>query len=425
MKKVLGINLKELPYKITDFVGTLLFAHYPSTMLYSDENKNPIVKEWVDCSEDNSIDRFFYYSVERFNLKKFIDGEMLHIDLIHSSIQSYIVFQDIKENEVLNTTLLSIHSIPVNYRPSIDFSFDYNDSVDVIDIIDYFELDKIEIKEKTIELVKEISIKANSETIYIHLNKGKGIGLGTVNTEVFGKTLTHFDKLYKNVALDFLLGNDRGEISLEAKKNEEYLEFTETMIYGEKITASYGFLLRPMISSQIDMFGETKSQKIATKAFDLIKKSQDTENLHNEYVLHSGFTINSFKKLLEIVIKLQLNIDFNWFDPLNKNQISDNLDYKKANKIITDLDKLAITKSQDFKEKGKFRAVNCDTMHYSFISLGEQQYSGYFDKLIKENLVSINFLEIYEIKISRLMIKEAGKQDEKTTDTITSYYLDT
>jgi hypothetical protein len=418
-----GILLNENPYKIKDFVGTLLFTQYPTTMIYADVEDNPIVKEWVDTSEDRQVDLFFFYKADKINLKRFIDGQISHIDLINSAKDGYVIFEHFQEDDVLSTTLVSLIEIPLNYKPSSDFFFSKNDGVDTPEITQYFGLDKLELDNNYLNIIKEKSAKSKSETISIHLQKGKGVGTGSINTEVFGRTLLTFDKLYKNIALDHVLGSTRGELSLDAKKNEEYLQYAETEVYEERIRASYGVLIRP-ITSQLSLFGITESEKIAEKAFDLISKSQNIESLKDEYILHSGFTITSYKQFLDSIFKFQIKMDLTWFNPVNKREFYQQLDYIKANKIIYDIDNLSMVDTNDFSEKGKFRAVNCDTAHYNFVSLGEQQYSGYFDKLLKEGLVQINFIDIYEIKVSRKTVKEAGKQEPKIVDTIIAYFLE-
>ena len=426
MIEINGILLPSIPYKIKTFVGVLLFTQYPTTIIFSDEQGNPIIKEWVDCSDDSKIDRFFFYKTNKIYLKQFIEGGISHLNLINYSLESYVIFQDIQEEQVLNTCLISLNSIPLKYKPSTDFFFNYNDGVDVIEVVEHFNLDNINVPESVLGQVKDISLKNSSETIYIKLNRGRGIGYGTINTEVLGKTLMGFDRLYKSLALDAILGNSRGDLNLDTKKNEQYLPFTETELYENRIAASYGFLIKPILPPQLELFdGETQSQKIALSVFSLINKSKETETLKKEYILHSGFTIHSYKQFLEGIIKAHLNMELNWFSPFNRSEAMGSIDYIKASKIINDIDNLSITESSEFKIRGKFRAANCDTGHYNLTSLNNEQYSGYFDKSIREGVVSINFIDIYEIIISRKMITEIGKKDDKVIDTITTFYLDT
>ncbi len=126
-----GIDI-EFPFGTLEFVGTLLFTDYPSTVVYSDETDNPIIKEWVDCSDDNSINRFFTYKVEKENLKKFIEGTLSHLELIN--ISGNLVFEDVKEHTIRT---FIIPNIPKEYLPNADFYF--KEILD-IKIINYFNM---------------------------------------------------------------------------------------------------------------------------------------------------------------------------------------------------------------------------------------------------------------------------------------------
>lgn len=425
MLEIQPISLSVFPFINIKEVGVLLFSYYPTTIIYADENNNPIIKEWVDCSDDNKIDRFFYYRSSKVLLKQFIEGEISHLELINSSLDNYVIFQDQSEEVSYQPSLLSLKDLPQKYKPASTFMFDSRDGVETGVVIEFFKLDEIEPKVVALEKAKNISVSSSNETYYIRIKKGKGVGLGTINTDVFGKTLLNLNKLYKNVALDYLLGSNRGDIDIDAKKNEDYAPYTETIIYADRIAASYGFLVRPVVLPQTNLFNnQTETQQIAIKTFNLIGKSADMDSFKEEYMLHSGYTINSYRQFLEIILKEKLDMDLNWFNPFNNDEINDTIDYHKASKIINDIESLSTTSSNEFKAIGKFRAVNCDTRHYSFFTLNEQPYTGYFDKLLKEGLVKINFIDIYEITISRKILVEVDKKGERVADTIIAYYED-
>lgn len=140
MKLLAGISIEKLPYKQLKLVGVLLFSEYPSTIVYKDESNTPVIKEWVDCSDDNKLDRYFYYSVDRRYLKQFIDREISHADLINNSSESYVYFQDERNETISNTILVSVKAIPNSYFPSSDFLFHSDDGVDTDSVVASFEL---------------------------------------------------------------------------------------------------------------------------------------------------------------------------------------------------------------------------------------------------------------------------------------------
>jgi hypothetical protein len=418
-----GIYVENNPLKLVERIGTILFAEYPTTIIFSDENREPIIQEWVDCSDDNLIDRYFYYQTDRLSLKHFFEGKLSHLDLINSSLDGYVVFQDFQGEKGSQCQLVSLRLIPSDYKPKANFIFDSKDGVDIEDIYTYFSLNNIDTDQTVTSSVKDISVKNNAETLYVKLKKGKGVGHGKINTETFGKTLLGFNKLYKNIALDYKLGNVRGEIDMDAKKNEQYLSYTQTELFENRIAASYGFLIKPVIMAQSNLFdNHTETQQIITRAFNLLNNTKDIETLKKEYVLHSGYTISSFKQFLEVILKIQLDINLNWFNPVNNQEMNTKMDYHKANRIIMDIESLATTDKKTFPVKGKFRAVHCDTRHYNFVELNDQPYSGYFDKLLKDGLTQVNFIDIYEVTIERRVTMGLDKSEGAILDTIMAYY---
>ncbi|MEI9943987.1 MAG: hypothetical protein WDN26_07155 [Chitinophagaceae bacterium] len=424
MIKFDSIETLHTPFSELKEVGVLLFSYYPTTIVYVDQNNNPIIKEWVDCTSDNSTDRHFYFKTSKGFLKQFLVGEISHLDLINYSLDGLVFFQDSTGNLLSPFSVVSVKEIPLSYKPTPAFKFDKIDGVDTDAIFKYFNLDEIETKKPTLAIVKNISQTSNSEILYVHINRGKGVSHGSINTEVFGKTLVNFDRFYKSIALDTILTTNRGEIHLDAEVNKKYLPFTETVVDHHRIAASFGFLIKPIVT-QASLFEQTQSEIIATRVFELINRSKVKETLKDEYMLHSGYTINSYRQFLDGIVKCHLNIDLNWFNPVNRKEIGDNLSYIDANRIVYEIDSLSKIDNKEFKAKGKFRAVNCDTAHFTFVTLNEDQYTGYFDKLVKDLIEDINFIDIYEILISRKIITEATKKDDKIVDTIMSYYIDT
>lgn len=418
-----GINTKELNLPIEKYIGTLLYEEIPTTLIFIDDDNNPIVREWVDCSEDGKIDRYFYFKTDVYWLKRFIEAEISHQDFILNAIDGFAYFQDKMKETVINNSILAINQLPNDYRSSSEFFLNKNDAIDLQQICEYFNLEKVETLISISDYVKNIANIKQSETLNLHLHHGNGVGFGTINTETLAKTLLKFDKFYKEVALDLYEGSNRGSITINAAKKQGLNEFISTEVYGN-IAASYSVLIRPK-AAQFNLFEEkTPTEKIADKIFSLIFNSTQIEPLEGEYVKHSDFTINSYKDFLKNVYELQLEIELNWFNPSNKEEHNIDIDYRSANKIIDNIENLNIESEDEFSIKGKFRSINCDTGHYTFITTDNEQFNGYFDKLIKDASEQITFISIYDVSINRKMIKEPGRVDAKLFDTIIAFYLE-
>lgn len=422
MDNQIGISIPSLPYSLQEFEGVLLFHEYPTTVIFQDLDGNPIIREWADYFEETKTDRFFYYRTELSSLKRYISGDLPHRELINQSIDGFVVFEDITINKK-NYSISSVKSIPSSYLPESDFYFDIHEGVHLQKIVTHFNLDNVLISDIGIIEAKEISVAKKSETLYVHFKKGKGIGFGTANTEVLAKTLLKFDKFYKEAALDYKLGTQRGDIQLNAKKNEEYLQYTTTEVYGN-IAASYAVLIRPVYAPQINIFESSDSEIISGHIFSLINSSGSVEDLKEEYNHHSDFVIKSYKAFVEEIYTSELKISLSWFSPASNNEFNDEIDYVRANLIKTNLENLSIEEEEKFAVKGKFRSLNCDTGHFSFTGVSNEKYTGFIDNLIKEGAERINFIDIYEITILRKITKEAGKQESKIKDTLLAFIIE-
>jgi hypothetical protein len=418
-----GIPTDSISLSIGELVGALLFAEFPTTIVYAGQEGLPIIKEWVDCSDEGETDRYFYYKTSKYYLKNFLAGKLSHQDLILNSVDGLLYFQDIKKGEPLSNFIISSNQLPNSYKPSGDFFLNESDGVQVSRIEQYFDLKNYSTDIAIVDKIKDISYAKKNETINIHLHQGNGVGFGTINTNVLGKTLIKFDKLYKDIGLDFFLGKTRGEVPLTQKQKDDLEPYISTEIYGS-LAASYSVLLRP-ISSRYNLFNEQPdTELIAQRVFSLISNSNKPDLLQKEYISHSDFTINSYKGFLKQIYEMELDVELNWFSPITRNEFNEGVDYRSANSILENIENLNVQTEDNFSKKGKFRAINCDTGHFIFSSNDNEQFTGYFDKQIKEGSELITFVFIYEVKISRKIIKEPGRVDAKIIDTIIAFFED-
>jgi hypothetical protein len=137
MENLLGIKIGKSQLELIQEIGTLLFAEFPTTVLYYDKSNNLIIREWVDCSDDYKINRYFFYKTDKLNVARFIDNKITHLELIRNSLDGLVYFQDQNENEVTDFTVLSIDRIPNTYLPSSSFKLSY------ISIVDYPKINEI------------------------------------------------------------------------------------------------------------------------------------------------------------------------------------------------------------------------------------------------------------------------------------------
>lgn len=423
MEKLLGIKTEKLQLKLVEEIGTILFAEFPTTILYQDETSNLIIKEWADSSDDGKIDRYFYYKTDRLNIARFLNNKISHLDLIRNSLDGLAYFEDHQINNVSNFIVISVNKIPNSYLPSASFKLSKADIVNYSAINDVLKLNEVDVSVDITKSIKELSIYKKSELYNLHIKKGDGVGFGTIKTETLGKTLVQFEKFYENVALDVLIGVDRGVVDLKNKYNKEKFMYAQSEVVGS-MAASFSLLLRPY-QTDVSLFDDlTSSEKIANETFALLNNSVEPEKLKVEYLRHSEFAISAYKGLLKEIYSLELDIDISWVSDKKDKNYSQQINYRLANKIIHDIETLNTTSEDKITKKGKFRAINCDTGHFTFISNNEEQFTGYFDKQIREGSELIVFTKVYEISIQRKIIKEASKEEPQIKDTIIGFYED-
>jgi len=421
MIEIRGISLPELPFAIKEFVGVLLFQEFPVTTLYSGDNNMPIIKEWIDC--DDNIDRLFFYQSSKENLKKFLGGKISQGELIRNSIDDLIFIVDEENGQPKQIKLVSTSQIPEEYLPSEDSFFNAQNGVQTQKIIEYFDIAKLEIVPINLdEYLKKLAKQKSSEVFNLHLKEGKGIRHGRVDTDVLGSTLLTFDNLYKEVALDYFFGRSRGELKISGKDKREKLGLSTTEVFLSK-AASFIVYIKPKHKAQFEMFeNKTTSQLITENLFNLFDISREEKKLQENYLKYSDFVFKSYRQFLKSITEYDIELDIDWTDHTTDIFVSEDFTLFQASQIIDSIDNINTEETDEFKVKGKFRAINCNTGYFTFVSLDDEQYNGYFDKLIRDSAPLLTFTKLYEVSVERKIIKEAGSPDAKIRDKIIAHY---
>lgn len=130
-------NIEHL-FNSATFVGVLLFIEYSTTFVYESENGKVIMKEWVDCDdEDNDI--FFLYIVSKDDLNDFIVNNIDHKDLYYRAENNYgiLIYESSKDSEIVE-----ISNLPSDYIPNESCMFsieECNDFEKIVEFLGYNE----------------------------------------------------------------------------------------------------------------------------------------------------------------------------------------------------------------------------------------------------------------------------------------------
>lgn len=421
MIKIKGISLPELPFIVNEFVGVLLFQEFPVTSLYSSDTGTPIIKEWIDCDDD--VDRLFFYQSSKENLKTFLDGKMSQSEFIKNAIDDLIFIVDEENGKLVQIKLVSTSRIPEDYLPSEDSFFNAENGVQTQKIIEYFDISNLEIAPLNLnEHLKKLARQKNSEVFNLHFREGKGIRHGRIDTDILGSTLLSFDNLYKEIALDHFFGRNRGELEISAKKKGEKLGLSTTEVFLSK-AASFIVYIKSKHSTQFELFkNKTASRLITENLFNLFKISREEKALEENYLKYSDFVFKSYRQFLKSITEYDIKLEIDWTDHTTDIFFSEDFTLFQASHIIDLIDNINTEEIDEYKVKGKFRAINCNTGYFTFVSLDDEQYNGYFDKLIKDSAPLLTFTKLYEVSIERKTIKEAGSPDAKIKNKIIALY---
>jgi|GEM_PF-2019280 len=418
MEQLNGILISKDLYFELEKIGVLLFQEFPSTVVLKNSTGEIYIQEWVDCSEDGLIDRFYFFKTNSKFLSKFLKNEISHTELVFNSLEGFVFFYDRDNDSISDLTIISIKNIPVNYIPSSHHFLITDEVVDIEKIKSFINFDEIDTKTNLFEKVQETVYKKKTDIYNLHLIKGGGIGFGKIKTEILGNTLTGFDNLYKSVALDIHLGKTRGAVN---PKMNDVGKYTSTEVV-ETLAASFSVLIKPYYNEYPIFNPLTSSELIANSIFTLLNKSTNTSNFEEVYSNFSEFTISAYKKFLKEIYNHNITLGVSYLSQTTQISYTQEYDLRLADKIITDINNFSFSKEDNFIKTGKFRALNCDTGHFTFVSNEEETFSGYMDKLIKEGSERIVFTKIYEIHINRKITKEASKEKPTVQDTIIAFY---
>jgi hypothetical protein len=422
------ILVSDFPFEFKDFVGTLLFHELIATSIYSSIDDRIIIKEWIDCSNDGAIDRYFYYTTSRTKLKDFLAGRLSHLEFIDSADRGFLFFEDLSDQSVIERSLVSVNDFPVDYKPDSTFYLKKEEIVDYKKIYDYFYLDSVDDRLLHKEKVEIIANNDKAETYDLHVEKGFGVDHGTIESSSLARLLGSFDSFYKEVSLDSIKGKDRGKIYF-TKKNKspdkvKLRELCSTIVY-RSIAASFSILIKPMATSLSVYNDASMTEPVAINLFSLINSSVNRESLNEEVIKFSSFTLAAFEEFIKIIHEQNLSIDFNWFNPTSNNRRDFSFNYDNSSSILHNIKSLNTISDDTVTKKGKFRAINLNNGSFLFVSEDGQEFSGMFDKDKKEGLYIINFVNIFQTTIRTTVQKMPGKKDPVRTSTILSYFIDT
>lgn len=444
---MINIDKNQIPnLGITNLekIGVLFYHEYPSTIVYSNSEKIPFILEWVDTADDGITDIFLLFKTSKKLLDNFLNNSITHRDFILNSIEGYVLCFENEVQNPLNIRFLGKEEVPNSYLPSEKLFFKKDDTVELDKILNFFKIKfkdfyveeirgseisvrKLQhiIKDLTIptqlEVVKNIAEEQSIQVLNIHLKEGQNVDYGTANTYVLGHVLTAFDDLYRATGLDVLEGVQRGKIvSFNSKKGKTLLPKISTEVFIQQ-AASFSLFIRPIIQEQqLTLDNSTETDIISERVFSLFMGSEDDGQFKDLFSKYSSFVHKAFVNFLEIIKDNNIEVDYNFYSPFSKHELTKDFNSEKAWIMLEMIKNFANVDEEKFSVKVKFTALNCNTGYYNCEDINGTVYHGYFDKLIKESMHTLNFTDLYDISVERRVTKQAGREEAKIDDLIVS-----
>lgn len=343
--------------------------------------------KYICLLSSENDERYFYVCtpISQQLLLAFLSGKKDLREIFIQPETETIYFFEIYE--ATDTFCLSIFDdiIPEEYLPEEGFFQNYIKEFDAIIAETY------ENKAPTLFL----SLKENNENI-------------GVSPEILSEVLLSFQKIIKfayQKSLSFL------------KEIEE--EYRTSAYYSLNCyKADPGSLnLYFKFNNQFDMFGFSYSV-LALDRIDKLIQEQYDEVLLKELKINKGHVINNYKKLLNIILKYDLNFFYEWYVPERKNIIKRIINKEFAQKIIK---VLTIENDLSNEEKnfiGYFTKIDINNKTWRlFEEVEKKEYSG-------GSKVDISFQNITtKPKRYKITCEEIIKEEEITGNEKVSYLI--
>lgn len=133
-----GRIIYDFPFPDLEIIEILVYRELPSTILYTNEHRDPIILEWVDCSDDGENYRYLIYQTSAELLSEYLSGVRSHYSLLESAIDSLIfAFEGDLENKK-NIQIVPFKNLPAFYLPKKEVFPGTDDTVDLTTVVSYF-----------------------------------------------------------------------------------------------------------------------------------------------------------------------------------------------------------------------------------------------------------------------------------------------
>lgn len=405
MENINGIHIEEFSLESFRKVSDLIYFEGPLLSHYiSDKNEN-FLFNWVD-SNDN-YNRWFVFRISQGNLVDYLNGKIPLLKFFKDPNDGFVYKIDLDEKGfVLEPMILFPNSIPENYFPATDSFYSFSHDNQELDLTYY-------------------SKKHEGGILQAYFQNSAIVPYNEIDFSLFAKSLYEMNLVFEAMSDTYLkLRIASAPVDENGKKiiDKKLIKKSTQLNYFAQAGGSFSALFKSSIR-EIPMEGIKTDEDSFIEFIMSFFKASETLSLLSETVQKvDRKTITHYKSLLNTILKFKLNFYFRYENHKTQVQFKQNLNFKKADLIIKNIENLEYDFIEEIKLVGHFIALNIRTGSYSFEGTeGTNQTSrGKIDKERLEIAWQIKFNKTYEVGIKREELKPTGRKKAKIVDTIIS-----
>lgn len=406
MVEVTGTSLDVLPLQGLIKVSDLIFYDGPLLSHYKSHNEENYLFYWVDS--DELYNRWLLVRVTIERLQAYMHKLIPLYDLIKQPADGFLYKLDISQNlNYENIIFLVPANIPSDYLPSKSSTYVFEPFMEDVDLTYY-------------------SKKNNTGVLQAYFKNSSKIPYNQISLDIFGPAMNALNEL--NLGLGKAYTKHRIETAPKDKNNKPIvdknaLRQNTALLYFGQAGGSFSALFKSA-SDKIPIEGFSSEVDDYIDYFmNFISSSEDYEALSKFVESVDKKIVTSYKGLLNTVIKSKLRFYLRYENTLTNVSRKQDLNYSKAIRILSVIEKLEYNEMIEISIIGRFTAINLKTGTYEFDDIDDSEITskGKLDKTRYEVASQISFKKIYTVLIERRESKQAGNKKPKIEDLLISF----
>jgi hypothetical protein len=411
MRQLEGYKVENFDFADFYKVSDLIFFEGPILSHYINNNGENFLFHWADLEGD--INRWLCFRVSLINIHEYLERKISLYDLLYVKSEKVIYVIDVDQDlKVISAIITERDKISEEYMPSKRSYYSFNPKVSN-DIDEYY----LGVNESGI-----------LQAIFQSNNR---IGYGTIPMDILSPALHHLNEINNGLGQAYYTekNKNRPEIGYGRRvpklPKEEIITQTQFEVAGTGV-GSFKLFLRPIVSQKTIGKEPTETDNYFNFFTNFIESSFIYENLLRIVSTLPDEVITHYEKLLKNIEVNGFDFQLKWSNPSTNQGNKILIEKKRVSIALDNINRLEYENAEEMKLVGRFMEINLLTKHYTFIQdRGDEKVEskGYFDELLKDGIILVQFNKLYEVTIFRKEFKQAGDKRPVVKDTLRAFYM--